>query len=94
MKPPPRDADIEALGATADRLRDLGATTVEVEHFDALDPAGHADLVDKVFDRHRNIDVVLAAFGVLGDQELAVSRRHTRELRDVLIRRARPRAER
>ncbi|MDP9820952.1 LytR/AlgR family response regulator transcription factor [Nocardioides massiliensis] len=31
---------------------------------------------------------------VVGDQELAVSRRHTRELRDLLIRRARPRAER
>ena len=27
---------------------------------------------------------------VVGDQELTVSRRHTRELRDVLVRRARP----
>jgi decaprenylphospho-beta-D-erythro-pentofuranosid-2-ulose 2-reductase len=63
--------DLEALGRTADRLRDLGATTVEVEHFDALDTAGHADLVDKIFERHDNIDVVLVAFGVLGDQEVA-----------------------
>ncbi len=31
---------------------------------------------------------------LVGGQELAVSRRHTRELRDVLVRRARPRAER
>jgi len=31
---------------------------------------------------------------VVGDRELAVSRRHTRELRDVLVRRARPGGER
>ena len=63
--------DVEALGRTAERLRSLGAATVEVEHFDALDATAHDDLVNRIFDRHDNIDVVLAAFGVLGDQALA-----------------------
>ncbi len=55
----------------AAELRSRGATTVEVEPFDALDPSSHEALVDRVFDRHRDVDLVLAAFGVLGDQQLA-----------------------
>ena len=60
-----------ALDSAAEHLRSLGATTVETERFDALQPGEHAALVDRVFDRHGDIDVVLVAFGVLGDQQLA-----------------------
>jgi len=49
-------------------LRALGATTVELVQFDADRPDDHAGVIGGAFDRHRDIDVVLLAFGVLGDQ--------------------------
>jgi decaprenylphospho-beta-D-erythro-pentofuranosid-2-ulose 2-reductase len=58
----------EGMKPAADELAGLGATTVEVAAFDALDPASHPGFVDDVFDRHGDIDLVLVAFGVLGDQ--------------------------
>jgi decaprenylphospho-beta-D-erythro-pentofuranosid-2-ulose 2-reductase len=62
----------EAMEAgPAAELRRLGATTVETEPFDALDPASHEALIDRVFARHPHLDLVLVAFGVLGDQEEA-----------------------
>jgi decaprenylphospho-beta-D-erythro-pentofuranosid-2-ulose 2-reductase len=62
-------AELES-GAAAE-LRSRGATTVEVEPFDALDTGSHEALIDRVFDRHRDVDLVLVAFGVLGDQQRA-----------------------
>lgn len=56
-----------AAGAAAD-LRERGATTVDTVAFDALDTAGHTKVIDEAFDRHGDIDLVLLAFGVLGDQ--------------------------
>ncbi len=41
---------------------------LEVLDFEARDPSGHAALLDGVFERG-DIDIVLVAFGVLGDQE-------------------------
>jgi decaprenylphospho-beta-D-erythro-pentofuranosid-2-ulose 2-reductase len=61
-----RDPDT-AADAAAD-LRERGATDVEVISFDALDTAGHTKVIGEVFDRHGDIDLVLLAFGVLGDQ--------------------------
>lgn len=58
----------EDLKPAADELAALGAETVERIHFDALAPEGHDAFVDGVFDRHGDIDLVLVAFGVLGDQ--------------------------
>ena len=58
----------DALAEVAERLRSLGATTVEVESFDALAPETHQAIVDRVFDRHAHLDLVLLSFGVLGDQ--------------------------
>lgn len=63
--------DPEALAGTADELRSLGATTVETVAFDAADTASHDKLVHDVFDRFGDIDLVLVAFGLLGDQEEA-----------------------
>ncbi|HUF32518.1 MAG TPA: decaprenylphospho-beta-D-erythro-pentofuranosid-2-ulose 2-reductase [Acidimicrobiales bacterium] len=63
--------DTAALQPAAGELRTLGATDVEVTAFDALDTAGHDDLVAGVFERHGDIDLALVAFGVLGDQEEA-----------------------
>ncbi len=55
-----------ALEAAAAELRNLGAQTHTVA-FDALDPSAHAAVLGKVF-AEGDIDMVLLAFGVLGDQ--------------------------
>ena len=60
--------DPEACLAAAADLRAAGATTVETLAFDALDTASHGAVIDGAFAREGDIDVVLLAFGVLGDQ--------------------------
>jgi decaprenylphospho-beta-D-erythro-pentofuranosid-2-ulose 2-reductase len=52
-------------------LRASGATTVETVAFDALETDAHETFVRDVFERFGDIDVVVAAFGVLGDQGAA-----------------------
>ncbi|GGV49097.1 decaprenylphospho-beta-D-erythro-pentofuranosid-2-ulose 2-reductase [Streptomyces griseoflavus] len=54
------------LDEAADQLRGLGAE-VRTVAFDALDPAAHEDALGKVF-ADGDIDMVLLAFGTLGDQ--------------------------
>ncbi|MFM8303098.1 MAG: decaprenylphospho-beta-D-erythro-pentofuranosid-2-ulose 2-reductase [Actinomycetota bacterium] len=61
----------DRLGDAAAELRTAGATTVEVVPFDASATDGHPALVDDLFDRFGDFDVVLIAFGVLGDQARA-----------------------
>ncbi|RII20813.1 Acetoacetyl-CoA reductase [Streptomyces sp. YIM 130001] len=56
-----------ALEAAAEGLRALGADTRTVA-FDALDTESHAEVLGKVF-AEGDIDLVLLAFGVLGDQD-------------------------
>ncbi len=60
-----RPERLEEAGA---RLRSAGATTVDLVGFDADDTASHAEVVDKVIAAHGDLDVVIVAFGVLGDQ--------------------------
>jgi decaprenylphospho-beta-D-erythro-pentofuranosid-2-ulose 2-reductase len=60
--------DPEAAADAVADLRQRGATTVETVPFDALDTASHTKVIGEVFDRHGDIDLVLLAFGVLGDQ--------------------------
>ncbi|MFZ3559408.1 decaprenylphospho-beta-D-erythro-pentofuranosid-2-ulose 2-reductase [Streptomyces sp. BH097] len=55
-----------ALDEAAAGLRDLGADTRTVP-FDALDPAAHEETLGKLF-AEGDIDMVLLAFGILGDQ--------------------------
>lgn len=54
------------LDAAAEHLRRFGADTRTVA-FDALDPGAHDSALGKVF-AESDIDLVLLAFGVLGDQ--------------------------
>ena len=61
-----RDPDRIADAASA--LEREGATRVERVEFDADDIDGHERFVDRVFDRDEDIDLVLVAFGVLGDE--------------------------
>jgi len=60
--------DPARVASTVDRLRSAGADTVEVIEFDALDPSSHAACISGVFERHGDLDMVVLAFGVLGDQ--------------------------
>jgi len=60
--------DLEAAGPVAEQLRRAGATTVELVPFDAMDSDRHAALIADVYERFGDIDLVLLAFGVLGDQ--------------------------
>ncbi|WP_333770304.1 decaprenylphospho-beta-D-erythro-pentofuranosid-2-ulose 2-reductase, partial [Streptomyces sp. IBSBF 2435] len=55
-----------ALESAAESLRTLGAL-VRTVPFDALDPGSHEDVLGKAF-AEGDIDMVLLAFGVLGDQ--------------------------
>lgn len=63
--------DPSALTGTERELRELGAMTVETVAFDAAATDTHAVFVDEAFDKVGDIDLVLVAFGVLGDQEEA-----------------------
>lgn len=58
----------EASADAVAELRALGATTVEVVAFDAADTASHEGFAAEVFGRFGDLDLVVVAFGVLGDQ--------------------------
>jgi decaprenylphospho-beta-D-erythro-pentofuranosid-2-ulose 2-reductase len=58
------------LSEAVDRARAAGADVVESVDFDATDTAHHRDFADRVFDRFGDIDLVVVAAGVLGDQEI------------------------
>ncbi len=60
--------DSAALEPVAERLRAAGAGDVDVVAFDADDTDRCVAVVDEVFDA-REIDVVVLAVGVLGDQQ-------------------------
>jgi decaprenylphospho-beta-D-erythro-pentofuranosid-2-ulose 2-reductase len=57
-------------GAVADLLR-KGTERVEAIAFDATDYASHDAFVTQTFERYGDFDVVLLAFGVLGEQHEA-----------------------
>jgi len=59
------------LGAAAAGLADAGADRVETVFFDADDTPSHEAFAAEVFTRFGDIDLVLVAFGVLGDQDEA-----------------------
>lgn len=61
----------EHLDAEEARLRAAGASAVHRVGFEADDVAGHEALLTRVAHEHGPLDVVLVAFGVLGDQARA-----------------------
>jgi short-subunit dehydrogenase len=52
-------------------LRKAGAGTVERVEFDADDVDAHPAVLDDLARRHGSLDVVVVAFGILGDQQRA-----------------------
>jgi decaprenylphospho-beta-D-erythro-pentofuranosid-2-ulose 2-reductase len=61
--------DTTRMQPAADELRRAGADKVEVAPFDALRSDEHERFVSEMWSRHGEFDLVLLAFGVLGDQE-------------------------
>jgi len=61
--------DPDALAGRVEELRAAGAETVETVPFDADDLDAQEETIGGVFERHGDVDLVLVAFGVLGDQE-------------------------
>ncbi|MCB0970011.1 MAG: SDR family NAD(P)-dependent oxidoreductase, partial [Acidimicrobiales bacterium] len=61
--------DAEALAPVADQLLAAGVAQVDVAAFDALDTDDHERVVDEIWAAHGDLDLVLLAFGVLGDQD-------------------------
>ena len=54
--------------ATVERLHNAGISDVRVVAFDARDTASHAKIIEGAFSEYGDFDLVLLAFGVLGDQ--------------------------
>ncbi|MFM7059814.1 MAG: decaprenylphospho-beta-D-erythro-pentofuranosid-2-ulose 2-reductase [Actinomycetes bacterium] len=63
--------DPAAMAEGAESVRRAGAQRVETIAFDALDRDSHAAFVDQCWAEYGDIDLVLVAFGVLGDQDVA-----------------------
>jgi NAD(P)-dependent dehydrogenase (short-subunit alcohol dehydrogenase family) len=59
------------LVAEQQAVRDAGAAEVEAVEFDADDLAAQRGVLDDVVRRHGPLDVVVIAFGILGDQARA-----------------------
>ncbi|MGH8930947.1 MAG: decaprenylphospho-beta-D-erythro-pentofuranosid-2-ulose 2-reductase [Egibacteraceae bacterium] len=62
---------VDKMEAVARQLKAAGAGQVEAVAFDALDTGMHDAFVKEAWERLGDVDLVLVAFGVLGDQELA-----------------------
>lgn len=60
--------DPDSVAALCSELEGAGAT-VDIVAFDARETATHAEVIGDAFDRHGDIDCVLSAFGVLGNQD-------------------------
>jgi NAD(P)-dependent dehydrogenase (short-subunit alcohol dehydrogenase family) len=60
--------DLDRMRPGADRLRADGATCVDRIIFDADDVESHGKVLDDVVSRNGDLDVIVVAFGVLGDQ--------------------------
>ncbi len=56
------------LTEAVERAKAAGADVAEAVPFDVTDTSNHAGFADRVFDRFGDIDVVVVAAGVLGDQ--------------------------
>jgi decaprenylphospho-beta-D-erythro-pentofuranosid-2-ulose 2-reductase len=56
------------LAEAVERAKAAGADVAEAIPFDVTDTGHHAEFADGVFDRFGDIDVVVVAAGVLGDQ--------------------------
>ena len=59
------------LAAEVQAVRDAGAVAVDTVEFDADDLPAQRGVLDAIVERHGSLDVVVVAFGILGDQTRA-----------------------
>ena len=64
--------DPSGLLERVDELRSAGAGRVETLDFNALEYSNHEHLISEAFSRFGDLDVVILAWGLLGDQQKAV----------------------
>ena len=64
--------DVDKGEQTATSLRSDGIT-VDVVHFDGAEPDSHAACINAIAERHGDLDVVILAFGQLGDNDAALT---------------------
>ena len=64
--------DPSGLLDRVDELRSAGAKQVETLDFNALELSSHEQLINAAFSRFGDLDVVILAFGLLGDQQKTV----------------------
>lgn len=64
--------DLPAAAAAAEELRRAGAHEVALLPFDASDDASHEVMIGSAFAHYGDIDIVILAAGVLGDQRRAL----------------------
>ncbi len=57
------------LSEATQRAKEAGAEVAEAVAFDATDVTGHRAFADRIFERFGDIDLVVVAAGILGDQE-------------------------
>lgn len=62
---------LDAMATPAQALRDAGARTVDLVEFDGDRLDTHRAFVGRVFEKHGDIDLVLVAWGVLGDNNVS-----------------------
>jgi NAD(P)-dependent dehydrogenase (short-subunit alcohol dehydrogenase family) len=61
----------DELAHEVQAIRHAGAAAVDTVEFDADDLAAQRDVLDGIVHRHGSLDVVVIAFGILGDQARA-----------------------
>ncbi len=61
--------DPSGLRERAEEVREAGARQVETLHFDALDLESHQRVIEEAFSKFEDLDVVILAFGLLGNQQ-------------------------
>lgn len=65
--------DAGRLAESRSRAEETGLLIAGTEHFDALDWGTHGERLAELFEAHGGFDVVVVAFGLLGDQAAAES---------------------
>lgn len=61
--------NLDSMKQLAVDLEQSGADAVEIAAFDAVDFSSHASFVEAQFNKHGQFDLVILAFGVLGEQQ-------------------------
>jgi NAD(P)-dependent dehydrogenase (short-subunit alcohol dehydrogenase family) len=78
--------DPHRMAPAAQRLRQGGASTVELVTFDADEVECHEQMINQITARHGDLDLAIVAFGILGDQSRAeVDAQHALQVHRTIV---------